>query len=94
MIAVGWDQGLPAGDPAKFVTYFAPEGRLARNGMPELQGEKAILDALTDVGRFSERVPTGETIAEMGGCGNCRGSTVNCFQRVADPATSGSWPSS
>jgi hypothetical protein len=28
-----------AGDPAKFITYFAPEGRLALNGMPEVQGE-------------------------------------------------------
>ena len=35
-----------AGDPAKFITYFAPEGRLALNGMPEVQGEKAILDAV------------------------------------------------
>jgi len=35
-----------AGDPAKFVTYFAPEGRLALSGMPELKGEKAILEAL------------------------------------------------
>src|SRR6186997_1755626 len=35
-----------AGDPAKFVTYFAPEGRMALSGMPELKGEKAILDAL------------------------------------------------
>lgn len=34
------------GDPAKFVAYFAPDGRLALNGMPELQGEKAILDAV------------------------------------------------
>ena len=36
-----------AGDPAKFATYFAPDGRLGLNGMPELKGPKAIQDALT-----------------------------------------------
>jgi ketosteroid isomerase-like protein/quercetin dioxygenase-like cupin family protein len=81
-----------AGDPAKFVTYFATDGVLALAGMPELKGPAAINQALTPLAKapgFSLKwTPTRADVSASGDLGYTAGTYEMSMNNAAGlPAT-------
>lgn len=88
LMAVDSEWSKVAGDPAKFVSYFAPDGSLALAGMPEVKGAKAILEFATPMtkapGFKLQWKPTRADVAASGDLGY----TVGTYELTANNAAS------
>src|SRR6186997_2978010 len=59
-----------ANDPAKFTSFFAPNGVFALAGMPAMTTEKAILDFTTGMSKAGVKISWKATRADVASSGD------------------------
>jgi len=68
-----------ANDPAKFTSFFAPNGVLAMAGMPAMTSEKAILDFTTGMSKAGVKISWKATRADVASSGDL-GYTAGTYE--------------